>query len=279
MSANRAGSEENAMLKISESNSILSVTMSREEVRNAFNPELIQKITEAFLSVRTKSHLRAVIFRGEGKVFCAGADLSWMKSMAQFSAAENYADSEKLFEMFEAIRICPVPVVTLVQGAAFGGALGLIAASDYVVAEAQTQLCFSEVKIGLLPAVISAFILKKAPMSQVGHWMMSGQVFGPQEFLGTLIHQVVAASTDSMAIALERAASPILSSLLQAGPEAIRATKALLLEMNTQDWSLTKSQVCKAIADRRVSPEGQEGLTSFFEKRKAHWVQTLPESF
>ncbi len=265
------------MLKVQEENSICTITLQRSEVRNAFNPELIEKLTQTFSSFQSQKTVRAVVLRGEGKVFCAGADLSWMKDMAKYSQSENKRDSEKLFEMFESIRTCPVPVITLVQGAAFGGALGLIAASDYVVADSKSQFCFSEVKIGLLPAVISAFILRKVPLSQIAPFMMSGQVFSPLDVLGSLVHELVDTSSLESEVAvmnrLELAAQPFVDSLLQAGPEAVRETKKLIHNLNTNDWAQTKQIVCQSIAERRVSAEGQEGLSSFFEKRKAHWVR------
>ncbi len=257
-------------------NNILYISLSRQEVRNAFNPSLIGELREAFLEVRTQPHLKAVIFRGLGKAFCAGADLGWMKSMAQYSEEDNLKDSEYLFEMFESIRSCPVPVITWVHGAAFGGALGLIAASDFVIAEEQTQLCFSEVKIGLVPAVISAFVQNKISLSQISHFMISGMVFKPQQVLGSLVHHLVKGTKelndDQLFEIFSAASKEIVHSLMQAGPEAIRETKKLTSYIDPEAWAQTKKRVCESIARRRVSSEGQEGLSSFFEKRRPSWV-------
>ncbi len=266
------------MLTVEERQSVLFVTLDRPDVRNAFHPELIKKLTEVFISADKRKHLRAVVLRGSGKVFCAGADLTWMKEMAKYSQKENLADSENLFEMFESIRTCSVPVITLVHGAAFGGALGLIAASDYVIADTRTQLCFSEVKIGLLPAVISAFIMRKVSQGSIGHLMMSGQVFYPSAVAGTLVHQIIdLQGTDPMQ-GLEAAAAGILLSLHESAPESVRETKKLLNSLQELDWKKTKKKVCETIAERRVSKEGQEGLASFFAKQKPSWVPEAGKS-
>ena len=140
---------------VSEMNHVAYVKLHRPEVRNAFNPEMISEITETFLSLNSRKDLAAVVLQGEGKAFCAGADLSWMQEMVNFSKEQNLSDSKKLFEMFDAIFSCELPVVALAQGSVFGGALGLLACCDYVIAEIGTQFCFSEVKLGLAPATVS----------------------------------------------------------------------------------------------------------------------------
>lgn len=255
------------MISVNEKNNIAHVRFQRPDVRNAFNPELIRELTEIFTRLSQQKNLRAIVLSGEGKVFCAGADLGWMKSMAAYSYDENYADSQKLFEMFEAIYNCEVPVVCAVQGAAFGGALGLMAVSDYVIAEETAKLCFSEVKIGLVPAVISAFILKKCAPSMIMPLMMTGKLFFPKEVLGSLVHEVVADGN------LESAVGAVLKLIAEAGPEAIRETKKLVKKIILQDWGRNKIDTCQVISQRRVSPEGQEGLKSYFEKRQASWAQ------
>lgn len=254
------------MLRIKEENKVAHVTLDRPDVRNAFHPEMIQKLTEAFQGFAQRTDLRAIVLAGEGKAFCAGADLNWMKSMVNYTKAQNQEDSEKLFQMFESIWNCPVPVVGCVHGAAFGGALGLIAACDYVIAEEKTQLCFSEVKLGIAPAVISAFILKKCASGTVSHLMISGKVFTPQEVLGSgLLHEAV--SESQMSAALKK----WLENFLAAGPEAVKETKKLIRNLTGSSLAEAKAETCRVIAERRVSAEGQEGLKSFLEKRSPNW--------
>ncbi len=163
-------------LKIETSGEFKIVKLNRPEVKNAFHPEMIAEITAAFTEFNMDSKIKAVVIAGEGSVFCAGADLNWMQEMIKYSLAENQKDSEKLWQMFEAIQVCERPVIGIVHGAVFGGALGLMACCDYVFAEEKTQFCFSEVKLGLVPAVISSFVLKKVPDAFVRPLMLSAEV-------------------------------------------------------------------------------------------------------
>lgn len=257
------------MIKVIETNNVAYVKLDRPDVRNAFHPELIERLTKEFQTLNHRQDLRAIVLSGEGKVFCAGADLNWMKSMVSYSVEQNRADSEKLFEMFEAIWNCQIPVIGVAHGAAFGGALGLLAACDYVIAEEKTQLCFSEVKIGLVPAVISAFIIRKCHLGLVAHLMMSGKVFSPKEALATgLIHESVAESE------VQNCLARVLKCYQEAGPEAVRETKKLIRKLGLLSWNEGKSETCKVISERRVSSEGQEGLKSFLEKRDPQWKGT-----
>jgi methylglutaconyl-CoA hydratase len=254
------------MLKITEEKNIALVSLNRPDVRNAFDPALIQKLTETFQDLSRRNDLRAIVLSGEGKVFCAGADLNWMKSMVDYSLLQNEQDSQKLFEMFESIWKCPMPVIGLVHGAAFGGALGLMAVCDYVIAEEKTQMCFSEVRIGIAPAVIAGFILQKVSPGAISHLMISGKVFSPKDVLGTgLVHETVGEAH------LAEALSKTIKLFQEAAPEAVRETKKLLRKLPNLNWSETKTATGKLIAERRVSAEGQEGLKSFLEKRDPNW--------
>jgi methylglutaconyl-CoA hydratase len=255
------------MIQVEEKNHIATVTLNRPEVRNAFHPQMIAEITKAFRSLGASRDLRAIVLRGEGKVFCAGADLNWMKEMVNYSLEENKKDSAELFEMFKAISESQVPVIAVVHGAAFGGALGLIAAADYVIAEEKTQLCFSEVKLGIVPAVISHFVLKKTSLGVVAPSMLTGKVFSPKSVQGTgLIHEVVNAEE------LDEKLSEVTQLFLQAGPEAVKATKKLIHHVGELSVTEAAAETGKVIAERRVSREGQEGLQGFLEKRKPDWV-------
>ena len=161
--------------------SIHQIKMNRPDVRNAFNPEMIQKITQIFKNLHHDKTVRAVTLEGEGSVFCAGADLATMQSYVNASFDQNKADAEKLHGLFQSIWSCEVPVIACVQGAAYGGALGLMAAADYVICEEKAQLCFSEVKLGIAPAVISEFLFKKCNISFVSNWMISGMQLSAHE--------------------------------------------------------------------------------------------------
>ncbi|MEY4615753.1 MAG: hypothetical protein RJB66_713 [Pseudomonadota bacterium] len=255
-------------LEINDSQQIYTITLKRPEVRNAFNPELIKELTAAFKAI--PEAIRLVILRGEGKVFCSGADLEWMKSMVNFTLEENKADSELLYEMFKAMQDCPKPILAVAQGAAMGGALGLLACSDIVIAETATQFCFSEVRLGLAPAVISSFILQKSTLGQSAPWMISGKMFGVKEAKAMgLVHE--AGSTEEV----EEFVKSWIQTFLDAAPVAVAETKKLLKDLSRQDGKTQKSVTTSLIAARRVSDEGQEGLKSFLEKRQPQWKVSL----
>lgn len=257
-------------LSITEMDHVAYVKLHRPEVRNAFNPEMIAEITQAFRDFEGRHDLRLVTLAGEGKAFCAGADLNWMREMVNFSLEENHQDSLKLYEMFESISQCSLPVIGLVHGAAFGGALGLVACCDQVIAEEGTQFCFSEVKLGIAPAVISGFVLKKCTPGHVRHLMISGNVFGTQEaYAAGLIHMLTPAGQGHTAL------QGLVKQYQMAAPEAARATKKLVNEISSLPEAQQKTLSCALIAARRVSEEGQEGLKSFLEKREPSWRKNV----
>lgn len=255
-----------ATIQLIESNRIAHVRLNRPDVRNAFNPEMIEELTKLFQGFGKRRELRVITLSGEGKVFCAGADLSWMRAMVNYSFEQNREDSLKLFAMFDAIASCPLPVVGLAHGAAFGGALGLLACCDQVVAEEGTTFCFSEVKLGIAPAVISAFVGRKALMGAVRPYMLSGKIFDLELALRAgLAHEAAPAGGGFQA--LETAAQ----AWLEAGPEAVRETKRLLDDLPSLNDEQKRDRTTRLIAERRVSTEGQEGLKSFLEKRAPAW--------
>jgi methylglutaconyl-CoA hydratase len=256
------------MLDVLIEKDILKLRINRPEVKNAMNSELIQKFTEAVQAASAIKELKLIQIEGAGEVFSAGADLNYMQSMVSADHKKNLSEAEKLHTLFRTIEECPVPVLCLVQGAAFGGALGLMAASDYVVAEASTKICFSEVKLGIAPAIISEFVLKKAVQSQVAPFMLSGMVFTAHEAYSVGLVQKVAHQES-----LEAAAKGFKDSLLAAGPVAVRKTKKLIRDLNKTQSDQIRNLTTQLIAELRVSPEGQEGLKSFLEKRKPNWVK------
>ncbi|AFY03157.1 enoyl-CoA hydratase-related protein [Bdellovibrio bacteriovorus] len=251
---------------VTEMNQVAYVKLHRPEVRNSFNPEMIAELTRIFTDLEARKDLRAVVLQGEGKVFCAGADLNWMKEMVNFSFEQNREDSLKLFGMFEAIAQCSLPVIGMIHGAAFGGALGLVAVCDEVIAEENTQFCFSEVKLGIAPAVISAFVNKKAVAGKVRPLMLSGVVFNPHiAQQAGLVTEVVPVGEGHTAL------QKVLHGYMQCGPDAVRETKKLLNDIDTLNWADQRSRTTTVIAERRASNEGQEGLKSFLEKREPAW--------
>ncbi|MGZ3770907.1 MAG: enoyl-CoA hydratase-related protein [Bdellovibrio sp.] len=255
-----------SLVVVTELNQVAYVKLHRPEMRNAFNPQMIEELTNIFMDLQKRQDLRAVVLQGEGKTFCAGADLNWMKEMVNFSFEKNKEDSFKLFTMFETIAQCTLPIIGLVHGAAFGGALGLVAVCDEVVAEEKTQFCFSEVKLGIAPAVISAFVNRKAVAGKVRPLMLSGNVFNAHTAQQAgLVTEVVADGEGHTAV------QKVLHNYLQCGPEAVRETKKLLNSLTAMTWNQQKEATATLIAERRVSVEGQEGLKSFLEKREPTW--------
>lgn len=253
-------------LKLSRNHGVLSVLLNRPEKRNAFFPPMIQEITTVFNDVAKDKDLRAVLLTGEGASFCAGGDLEWMKSMADFTLKDNVKDADELFAMYWAIRNCPVPVIGRVFGHCFGGGAGLVAVCDIVSAETQTQFSFSEVKWGLVPAVISPFVVERATRAKVSEWFTTAKVFHSSEALaGGLINHVGA--TAEMDFFIEET----LKMILFTAPEAVRETKKLLHTFSTVDWKSARRHVTKLIAERRVSAEGQKGLKAFIEKKNPQW--------
>jgi methylglutaconyl-CoA hydratase len=242
-------------LRIERDGGFLHVTLARPGVRNAFDAPLIAELTEAFVDV---GRARAVILRGDGPSFCAGADVDWMRSSADLSYEDNVADANALRLMLETIDRCPAPVVAAVHGHALGGGAGLVACSDIALAHEGTVFAFSEVKLGIIPAVVSPFALAKVGESAARRYFVTGERFDAATALRIgLVHEVVADLDE----ALER----LLGELRTAGPRAMRAAKRLVLEHPDGP------ETARRIADRRTSAEGQEGLRAFLERREADW--------
>jgi methylglutaconyl-CoA hydratase len=253
-------------LNVEEESNWIHITLNRPDVRNAFNPEMISEITEIFTQLSRHETARGIILKGSGKSFCAGADLSWMKEMVNYIYEQNQSDSGKLWDMFDSILHCSLPVIGLVHGAVFGGALGLLSCCDIVVADDKTQFCFSEVKLGISPAVISAFVTKKLSLGKVMPFMLTGQVFTAAEAIDMgLIHKKV--TDEQFADELNK----YKFSIGECGPEAIRATKELILSLSDLSWLQKKDSTTRVIAELRIGNEGQEGLRAFLEKRTPTW--------
>jgi methylglutaconyl-CoA hydratase len=244
-------------LRVERDGDLLHVTMARPERRNAFDGELIQDLTRAFSDIGDE--VRAVLLAGEGRSFSAGADVEWMRSSVELSYEENVADARRLRMMLEAIDSCPAPVVTRVQGHALGGGCGLVACSDIAVAAHDAVFAFSEVKVGIIPAVISPFALAKIGPSAARRYFVTGEKFDAETALRIGLVQGVTEDLDG-------AVDAIVGELRSAGPEAARHAKKLVLER--PDGLGTE----RRIAQRRTSEEGQEGLRAFLEKRDPSWA-------
>ena len=243
-------------LRIERDDDVLRVTLARPETRNAFDPALIAELSEAFVDVGT---CRAVVLAGEGPSFCAGADVEWMRASADLDVEANVADANAMRRMFEAIDACPAPVVALVQGHALGGGIGLVACSDIVIAEPRAVFAFSEVKLGIVPAVISPFALRKIGESAARRYFLTGERFDAATALAIGLVQEV---SDDLGAALEK----ILGELRTAGPRAARHAKRLVLERPDGP------ETARRIAERRTSDEGQEGLRAFLDRRAPAWA-------
>jgi methylglutaconyl-CoA hydratase len=242
-------------LRVERDGAVLRITLARPDRRNAFDADLIAELSEAFVDV---GRARAVVLSGDGASFCAGADVDWMRASVGLSHDENVADANAMRRMFETIDQCPAPVVARVQGHALGGGAGLVAAADLAIAEPGTTFAFSEVKLGIIPAVISPFALAKIGPGAARRYFVTGERFTAETALHIGLVSEVSAELDA---AVER----VVGELLSAGPHAARWAKRLVRERpdgpETARW----------IAERRASEEGQEGLRAFLEKRSPSW--------
>ena len=242
-------------LRVERDGEILRVTLARPEARNAFDVALIAELAEAFVDIGTA---RAVVLAGDGPSFCAGADVDWMRSSIDLDYDANVADATALRRMLEAIDSCQAPVVAVVQGHALGGGVGLVACSDIAIAHEDAVFAFSEVKLGIIPAVISPFALGKIGESAARRYFVTGERFDAATALRIgLVHEV----TDDLDAALDR----ILAELRTAGPRAARHAKRLVLDRPDGP------ETARRIAERRTSGEGQEGLRAFLDRRRPDW--------
>jgi methylglutaconyl-CoA hydratase len=240
------------------------VRLHRPEVRNALNEVLISELTGAFASL--PESVRVVILSGEGAAFCSGADAVWMKKSATFSREENERDAAALAALLRAIDECPRPVLARVQGPVLGGGVGLVAACDVAVADAGAQFGFPEVRLGLVPAIISTFVLPRIGVRAARRYFLTGERFGaPQALAIGLVHELATADQ------LDPAIDALVQQLLQAGPRALEAAKKLIRDVARLSRDQAIQETIRAIAEIRVSPEGQEGLAAFLEKRKPRW--------
>lgn len=255
-------------LEVTRQGYVASVILNRPDVRNAFNETAIAEIIGAFRALGAEDSIRVIVLAARGAAFCAGADLNWMKKMASYTRAENLADAAQLAEMLRTIHACPKPVVARVQGDCYAGGMGLVAACDIAIAVETANFCLSEVKLGLIPATISPYVIRAMGENAARRYFLTAERFAAQEAkrIG-FVHEVTTAD------ALDGTVGQIVNAMVAASPHAVQEAKRLVRDV--AGMALTDdliSDTVERIADIRASDEGREGVRSFLEKRKPSWL-------
>lgn len=255
-------------LTITREDRVATVTLNRPDVRNAFNETTIAEIKQAFSELGEDADLRAIVLAANGPAFCAGADLNWMKKMAGYTHAENHADALQLAEMLRTIYLCPKPVVAKVQGDCYAGGMGLVAACDIIIAVEEANFCLSEVKLGLIPATISPYVIKAMGENASRRYFLTAERFGAQEALRIgFAHEVVSTET------LDAKVTEIVKALVNNSPNAVQQAKVLVRDVAGQPVNdALLADTAERIAQIRASDQGREGVASFLEKRKPAWL-------
>jgi methylglutaconyl-CoA hydratase len=247
---------------------VAQITLSRPEVRNAFNDEVIAELTQAFLALGERTDVRCIVLGAQGSAFCAGADLHWMRKMADYSRDENLADASKLAEMLQVMYACPKPTLAKVQGDVVAGGMGLVAVCDIAVSSDTANYCLSEVKLGLIPATISPYVVQAMGARAAHRYFLTAERFSAAEALRIgLVHEVVGAAQ------LDAKVLEITTALCSGSPNAVKVCKKLVQDVAQQEISQPLIDATVAgIADIRSSLEGKEGVSSFLQKRKPSWL-------
>ena len=254
-------------LIVEESEDVLSVTLNRPDVHNAFNDDLIGEAIDLFAGLQTGA--RAIVLRSNGPSFCAGADLNWMSRMVSYTREENVRDSSALAKMFSLMDACPVPIIGRIQGAAIGGGVGLVAVCDIAISTRAAKFGLSEVKLGILPAVISPYVIGKIGPSHARALFLTGERFDAERALRIgLVHRVV---EDTQA--LDDAVTETIAQIRSSGPEAVRECKKLIAHVAAHEAVDSIPYTIDAISTRRTSEEGQRGMQAFLDKEKAPWAK------
>ncbi len=245
------------------------VTLNRPEVHNAFDEALIAGLQETFSGLSENADVRLIVLKAEGKSFCAGADLNWMKRMSGYSYEENVADGKALAGMLHTIATCPQPVIGQIQGPAYGGGVGMVSVCDIAIASEKARFIFSEVKLGITPATISPYVVAAIGERQAHRYFLTAELFDAATALDLgLVHQVVAADE------LEATVDGIVATMMNNSPAAMIAAKDLIHAVANKpvDESVL-NDTAKRIADVRATDEGREGIQAFLEKRKPAWIE------
>ena len=256
-------------LSIAQTGAVARITLTQPEIRNAFSDEVIAEITAAFVDVGSRADVRAVVLAAEGPAFCAGANLNWMRRMADYTRDENIADAGKLAEMLRVIYECPKPTVARVQGDVYAGGMGLVAACDMAVAVDTAGFCLSEVKLGLIPATISPYVIRAMGARAAHRYFLTAERFDAKEarHIG-FVHELVTAEQ------LDAKVAEIAKALCMASPAAVKACKLLVQDVAEQEITPELiADTVAGIADIRASEEGREGVQSFLQKRKPSWLE------
>jgi methylglutaconyl-CoA hydratase len=260
--------DQNTALSVTVQDHVARITLTRPEVRNAFNDDVIAQIKSAFEAVGARDDVRCVVLAAEGPAFCAGADLNWMRRMADYTQGENLADAGELAAMLRTIYECPQPTIARVQGDVYAGGMGLVAACDMAVSVDTANYCLSEVKLGLIPATISPYVIRAMGARAAHRYFLTAERFGAAEAhrIG-LVHEVVSAD------ALDAKVGELTQALVSASPNAVRACKKLVQDVAEREINdALVAQTVASIADIRASSEGKEGVQSFLQKRKPNWL-------
>jgi len=262
--------DEQSVLQSIDANGVATLTLNRPEVHNAFDDHLIVQLTHKLRELDHHASVRVVVLAAGGKSFSAGADLNWMKRIARYSEAENIRDAVALAGLMRALNTMTKPTIARVQGSAFGGGVGLVACCDIAIAGSAALFSLSEVRLGLIPAVISPYVIAAMGERNARRYFLTAERFDAQEALRVgLVHSVV---TDGE---LDAAVSRIVGELLNGGPKAIAASKELIAHVTGRPIDhVLAEETATRIAQIRVSPEGQEGIRAFLEKRRASWVRS-----
>ncbi|MFN2163375.1 MAG: enoyl-CoA hydratase-related protein [Candidatus Promineifilaceae bacterium] len=247
-------------------NGVLTLSLNRPQVHNALSPQLIEELTRLFGDISARDEVRIVVLTGSGRSFCAGADLASMRAAAEFDYDQNVAGGQAIFDLMLTVDSCPKPVIGRINGAAFGGGLGLICCCDIAVAVDRAKFAFSEVRLGVVPAVISPFVLRKIGSGHARRLFLTGERFDAAEayHIG-LVHQIVAEAE------LDEAVAAQVTMLLQGAPGAQTAVKELLSRVESLPLGDRRSYTAELLAGRRASVEGREGMSAFLQKRKPEW--------
>jgi methylglutaconyl-CoA hydratase len=243
------------------------VWLNRPDARNAFDGLMVTELRKVLFDLRNVDSVRVIVLGGRGASFCSGADLVWMKAMAAFTRDENLAEAQALADLFFTVDESPKPVVARVHGAALGGGAGLVAACDVPVAALGTQFGFTEVRLGLVPAVISPYVLRKIGISAARELFLTGERFEAVRAAEIGLVRQAVPEDDLDAVVEER-----VSELLKAGPRAVAEAKALIREVSYRSVEEVQRYTVERIADLRTSAEGQEGMRAFLDKRKPSWL-------
>ena len=260
------------LIATQDSRGILTVSLNRTEVRNAFNEVLIRELAEVFGREALQPSVKAVVLKGEGQTFCAGGDLNWMRSAVDQDLATNLSDTRALARMFNQLNTFPKPLIGAIHGAAIGGGVGLVSVCDIAIAVETTQFSLSEVRLGIVPACIGPFVVAKIGASHARGLFVSAERFDARKAYHVgLVHEVVA-DAGALAEALER----VLSNVIQCGPNAMALAKQLVIDLswpeNRESLGDPLEHVARKLSEIRISPEGQEGVRAFLEKRKPNWL-------